>query len=233
MHKVSTKAAAPDESSLEQKPRQQSNRGYFCKPKNYVSLLTLLGVWAYTSLTYCQMQSTRDQLTLAFPPKLSVNSIHIWEKGKGSPQNPRNTSPPLVPGTEIEGAVLAVNYGREVATIAWSDCRAFWLDHLQMTNPLWGHPKPNEIRRFSGDPPYDLDQSIDRQNEMRPGDIERWAFDTKVPNDVVGKELFVIGYVVYHDRLGTRRGVYFARKYDPGRSEFYPVDDKNYENIEE
>jgi hypothetical protein len=210
---------------------------YLYKPKNIIQILTLVFVAGYTVTTYYLFLNTRaynrDQLTLTFPPKLIVNSIHIWEKGKGSPQNPKNVAPQFIPGTKIDGAVMAANSGREVATIVGSDCGAFWLDHLRMTNPQWGNRHPNEIGLIEpGKPPYDLIPSIDGQNEMKPGDIERWGFETTVPNDVIGKELYVIGWVVYNDRLKTRRGVFFARKYDPSREVFSPVYDPNYETNE-
>jgi hypothetical protein len=40
-------------------------RGYFSKPKNWVSLLTLLFVGVYTGLTYCTLQNANDALIVS------------------------------------------------------------------------------------------------------------------------------------------------------------------------
>jgi hypothetical protein len=46
-------------------PAGARTRGYFGKPKNWVSLLTLLFVGVYTGLTYCTLQDADDALKVS------------------------------------------------------------------------------------------------------------------------------------------------------------------------
>jgi len=143
-------------------------------PANRAARSTARATWAIAILTVVtigvgvsQYIAARNQLTLTFPPRLRVNGIHIWEKGKGGPFNPENKPPPLIVGTHIEGAVMTVNFGRESATIVRSDCLAVWWNGpLPMSHPLWGHSQKNEVWPYEDiKPDYKLIKSSGQQRD--------------------------------------------------------------------
>jgi hypothetical protein len=88
----------------------------------------LLVVLAYTTVAYWQWNATRDQLTLAYPPKIKISTIHIWDKGIGSILKPDNPQTTFIPGTTIEWSVFALNYGRESASLVVTFCELSWID---------------------------------------------------------------------------------------------------------
>jgi hypothetical protein len=167
-----------------------------------------------------QSKSFRDQLTLAYPPKLVAAEFHMWKKGEGNPENPNNKIPSLTPGTENEGTIYVVNTGREVATILDSDLVATWRTlPLNMFNPAWEEQHSNRLSLYEKKPPrFDL-KVTPKQFDLSPGEAARWVFGKIVPNGEMGT-FYVIGRVTYQDRLGTRHDLAFARKYDPANGRF-------------
>ena len=174
----------------------------------------------------------RDQLTLAFPPKIKISSIHIWERYSGSILDHNNKKPTFIPGTIIDCSVFAYNDGRESAYLVGTYCELSWID--KNTIP------PIGITWYKGDtigvpkwhPKEDYPLINSGEKELVPGAIRRWELEVKVPETVYEKDLFVIGYISYQDRLKTRRAIVFARKYDPATRRFSPVDDPENENEE-
>jgi hypothetical protein len=176
-------------------------------------------------------QRMRDQLTLAYPPKININSIHIWGKGNGSFLNPENKGP----GTIIEGSVFAVNYGREVAYLVGTYCELSWIDKntIPPIGITWYKGDKPSVAKWhlkEGFPDYPLINSESDNKELSPGAIRRWELDVTVPETVWQKDLFVIGYISYQDRLKTLRAIVFARKYDPISRRFSPVADPENES---
>jgi hypothetical protein len=201
------------------------------------SRLAGIGVGIYTILTAIivvasqrSADTARDALSLTFPPKIHVTSLQMWEEGKGKMADGNNQPPPWKVGTQIEGVAAAINYGREPAEIGINDCMFYWhKGHLPMNRPYFGIAVTNQIKR--------LDMvTRDLKEVMKtadPGQIGIWTLKTKVPADFKTKDLYVIGYILYKDRLGTHRSVSFARKYDPALGYFAAVkDDPDYESEE-
>ena len=164
-------------------------------------------------------QATRDQLTLAYPPKLELSSLHIWNKGNGSPFNRDNAAPSLTPRNVIQGAAFILNSGRETATIVSSDILPeFRSKPLMMNDPGWNNPGGNELRKYANIPPdYPVEDIV---KQIKPGASLRWEFEVTVPSDPTNETLYVIGNVAYQDRLGTYYHVQFARPYDPAKGDF-------------
>jgi hypothetical protein len=70
------------------------------------------------------------------------------------------------------------------------------------------------------------------QRQLMPGDIAQWDLVTTVPADNT-LSLYVSGYVIYRDKLNTRRGIFFARRYDPAERRFVrATDNPDYESEE-
>lgn len=190
-------------------------------------LLIIVGA-IQSHLIYRSVQASRDQLTLAFPPKIRVANISIWEKGRGEMFNRENIVPQLTEGVEIEGAVTIGNYGREAALIVQSDCKFLWLDEPPgMVNPLWARPTKTyrriEVRLFD----WKLDKPSDIKADSLPvGETGVWLMSDSVRP---GKDLYVLGFVDYSDRLGTRHHTFFLRRFDAKAGRFVVVTDPDYE----
>jgi len=177
-----------------------------------------------------QLNAMRDQLTLTYPPKLSLADLHIWTQGKGELHGSDNPLPELTPGSVIEGSANIVNTGREPATIFGSDIVARWRGPLNMNNPAWGDPGHNRLRRFDH---YD-GQLGDLAGTLNPGEDGRWAFQIKLPDDLgaPANALYVFGHVAFRDRLGTTLGLYFVREYDSKKGVFVKPPDEPIEEYE-
>lgn len=182
-----------------------------------------------------QAKAIRDQLTLAYPPKIIVTQVHIWPKSdKNWPQNPDNEFPTLKPGEQLEGAAFAVNGGREAAKIVSSYIMVVWAKGLTMNDPAWGKGDidpngPHSARPFYWGVRGLPFRPVPTPNNIGPGDSIRWAFETVVPEAPSG-DLYVIGSIKTEDRLCTPHGTFFARKYNPSTRRFEAVNDKEYEN---
>jgi len=163
---------------------------------------------------------------------MKISSIHIWEKGIGSILNPKNKKPTFRPRTTIEGSVFVFNSGRESAYLVGTYCELSWIDKntLPPVGVTWYKGDTVNVAKWHPREDYLLINS--GQNELSPGAIRRWELETEVPTNVSQKDLFVIGYILYQDRLKTRRSILFARKYDPTKRRFYRVDDPENESEE-
>ncbi|MDQ6867841.1 MAG: hypothetical protein M3178_05395 [Pseudomonadota bacterium] len=187
-------------------------------------------------LQFCALEQTdqrmRDQLTLTFPPRIKINNVHIWDKGAGSVLNPNNKEPTFIPGTTIDGAVFALNSGREYAYIIDTYCELSWIDKNTMPPEGITWYKRDTISIAKWHPKDDIPLINSGEKEIAPGAVRRWELEKDVPETVSQKDLFVIGYISYQDRLKTRRAIYFARKYDPATRRFFPVGDPENEGEE-
>jgi hypothetical protein len=64
-------------------------------------------------------------------------------------------------------------------------------------------------------------------DKVAPGRFFGCKFDTNVQE---GKNLYVLGYIHFRDRVKTFRARYFAQRYDPAEGVFSAVkDEPNYE----
>jgi hypothetical protein len=102
------------------------------------TVVAALATVAIFCVSTAQWSAFRDQLTLAYHPRLNANHFHIWEKGHGKPFERPNVPPPFIHGTPISGALLAVNDGREDAFVVGGGCLAHWQKEprLPMNSPL-------------------------------------------------------------------------------------------------
>jgi hypothetical protein len=194
------------------------------------ALLAAYGAYAAYTTAQAQLAVANKQFVRTNPPKLDLTSLHIWAEGNGRPLDPKNKLPDIVGGAKIEGSASIVNNGPDEATIIGDDIQAvWWRGPLTMNNPEWGDPGQNRLKAFDLDPPHRLKGEI---TALAPGKGGRWSFSYTIPPEIgPGEALYVIGNVVYLDSIGSRHGLYFARKYVPSEGRFVkpPDADDKYE----
>jgi hypothetical protein len=100
------------------------------------TVVVALATVAMVCVSRAQWIALRDQLTLAHPPQLKASHFHIWEKGQGKAFDRTNVPPRFIHGTPISGALLAVNDGREVASVIDGGCLAHWQQRTTVANEL-------------------------------------------------------------------------------------------------
>jgi hypothetical protein len=163
---------------------------------------------------------THDQLTLAHPPRLIVTNFVIWQKN-----HPHHAPPLMRAGEEIEGYVWIASDGRDTATIVETLCRPFWIKGLL---PMY---RPYNDMVHSDIP---IPETNRNPTVFKPGDLAYWPISTTVPEDYSDNmSLYILGLVFYRDRLNTRRGMVFARKYDITERRFVrATDNPDYESEE-
>ena len=87
------------------------------------TVVAALATVAIFCVSTAQWIAFRDQLTLAYPPRLKAGHFHIFEKGHGQPFGRTNVPPAFIHGTPILGTLLIVNDGREDAFVVAGGCR--------------------------------------------------------------------------------------------------------------
>lgn len=69
--------------------------------------------------------------------------------------------------------------------------------------------------------------------ELKPGEAGRFRYSFVVPDDFTGesdqRKLWVMGRILFRDRLKTHRAVFFARNYDFARANFRRSKHSEYE----
>ena len=209
------------------------------RTKDIISLVTLIALGVYTAVTILilcnsqyQSKIIRNQLTLAYPPKLLVTNVAIWP-ATGKPGDPVN----LLPKAAIKGKAWLVNVGAESTALGKENppfdsapiCVTFWgVGPLPMVRP-YDAPTPNTK-------PCDFLQLGDGQRitVLRPGEFGYWTFEAVAPDNYTpAMNFYVLGYVIHHDQLGVRHLTLFARRYDPSERRFKAVEDNHdYEGYE-
>jgi hypothetical protein len=192
------------------------------------TVVAALATVAIFCVSTAQWIAFRDQLTLAYPPRLKAGHFHIFEKGHGQPFGRTNVPPAFIHGTPILGALLIVNDGREDAFVVAGGCLAHWQKEprLPMNSPLTrDNPDIKPLKYMDDLNIYEFkDGTVDK---VAPGQFFGCKFDTNVQE---GKNLYVLGYIHFRDRLKTFRARYFAQRYDPAEDVFSAVkDEPNYE----
>jgi hypothetical protein len=129
------------------------------------------------------LEATREQLMLAFPPRLIVTNFVIWQKD-------HRPDPPLMNvGEEIEGYVWVASAGRDIATITEAFCRPFWIKGLL---PMY-RPYNDMIHNDIPTP-----GTNSKPNVFEPGDLAHWSISTTVPPDYSNDmSLYILGLVFY------------------------------------
>lgn len=175
-----------------------------------------------------QANAATDALTKHYPPRVLVKNVAIWEKLKD-----RNTQIDLAPDLEIEGELWIVNLGGEQVTIGTDVAFMTWCsaEPLPMIPPYVDDDRKNRKHTISFKvyPDFTRDATT-----MNPGEVAKANFTTKLPSNFCTKMTFyVLGAIVYTDRLGTRRPTLFARRYDPCQRRFVPeLNNPDYEGFE-
>lgn len=166
---------------------------------------TLLAAVAAAYFAKRAADAARDNLTLDHPPRLVVNNVAIWSAGED-----HRSVPKIRPGERIEGRAHLVDYGREPAKVTRAVLVAVWLDEtLPMVRPFEYPPLGDRISLPPGKMPSD--------------GYLKWDFTTVVPARVGRLRLFVCGEVAFEDRLETKRGMVFCRRYEPKLKRFVAV----------
>lgn len=184
-----------------------------------------------------QWRSLESQLDLAYPPHLTAANFVVYETGRGSPLNVNNANvaPPMAPKTPLSITLLINNDGGRPAIIKNTGCRDFWWagKRLPMNTPLnVREPDVHKVRILTG--PKGDEFGTEEPKTIAPGGFVGCFFDTKVPDDTVGKDFYVLGFVHYLDGPGTFRSLLFARKYDAANGVFTAVkDEPDYDNQKE
>jgi hypothetical protein len=179
---------------------------------------------AQISVYWNQASVMRDQLTLAYPPRLVVSHIAIYKNGD-------KRQPPLFAAQEvIEGTVWIVNVGPEIGAIYKVECFPYWGSGPLPSWPVYYDYHPAICRNMVIQDGVSLQPAKD-QNTMRPGNVGVLEFSTIMPSGG-HDDFYILGYVVYQDRLATRRALFFGRKYDRTKGYFVKVDNPGYEHEE-
>jgi hypothetical protein len=178
-------------------------------------------------LQYCELQrteeSSRNQLSLSFPPKLLIKQLTISTKD-GDVREP----PKMQPGEKISGVAWVINAGREKTDILDTACVAYWRKgQLPMVRP-YDRPQ-GPVTNCETLKIWDTETTAPEARELSPGIWAKWQFETTLPADAKNVFLYLLGHIVYTDRLNTWRVVRFARKYDVSERRFIPVKNDDYE----
>jgi hypothetical protein len=165
-----------------------------------------------------QADIARDQFALTYPPVIKVNNFLIWEKGHQDNDAPLK----LKKGMQIDGRVWVYNPRSESANITESFCKIYWVrGHL----PLW-RQYTKEKHSIS----EELHPVKSEVSNIPNAGSAYWDVTTKVES---GKNLYIMGYVIYRDRFGTVHSTYFARRYDERNRRFVKAtDNPDYESEE-
>ena len=166
----------------------------------------------------------RNQLILAYPPKLLITNVAIW------PKNRREEQISLKPGQEIEGTAWVVNTGSDIATLKNVKCVTYWrTGNLPMLRP-YDAPDGHTADCAPLKKPPDWNEAT----ILQTGEIARWQLSAKVPQDYTDRMFFyVLGAVEHVDQLKVRHLTVFARKYIPGDGRFVAVENNHdYEGYE-
>jgi Putative Flp pilus-assembly TadE/G-like len=167
-----------------------------------------------------QAQAAADQLSLIFPPRLRINNIYMWPKGR------TGETPVLKPGNVLKGSVPVINAGREHALIDDATCIVYWRKGpLPMNRPYFTNPEGIACDKLKPSP-----VGTGNAKQMAPGDISQFDFEATVPSNYDKIVFFyVLGFIRYSDRLSPHRFVLFGRKYVPSEDRFVVVDNPDYE----
>jgi hypothetical protein len=202
--------------------------------KLLVGILTLIAVVIYTGIQCYQTsliragnKISRDQLTLAYPPRLFLSQTAIYKK-----ENPQQL-PEFTAQEMIEGTAWIVNTGREIAVINKIECMPHWMSGPLPLFPVYYERHVEKCKAMVISDGVTLNARSD-QSFMRPGDVGVVEFSTIMPQAVKEAVFYLLGYVVYQDRLDppTRRALFFGRKYDRSKNYFVKVEDSGYEHEE-
>jgi hypothetical protein len=186
-----------------------------------------------------QSQAMLDQLELAYPPRVIVTSLMIAKEGKNDP-------PDLATDKTIEVRAFAINIGTGIAKVKLSECFVEYYEpgKLPMNKPFTAAPNNwlsvNEpvIGKdpVTGEnrPSLKNTNSSESIKELAPGQIGWWYFTVlvKPTYDPERQRLYVMGQVIYLDRLNTRRATFFTREYDVSKQRFIKVENQDYETEE-
>lgn len=162
---------------------------------------------------------SRDQLSLAHPPRLRIVDIAV------APEGTKDAPGKFSAGMKLQINAAIVNTGREPAFIERQVCMPYWTDaplpmhrpYIQSGSDIYYCRPPESI--IGSDP-----------NALNPGDVALWKADIVVPKNYSSKtSLYLMGVVIYRDRLSPHRFVLFARRYDIRERRFIAVDNPDYE----
>lgn len=186
-----------------------------------------------------QSQAMLDQIELAYPPRVIVTSLMIAKERKNDP-------PDLTADKTIEVRAFAINIGTGIAKVKLSECFVEYYEpgKLPMNKPFTA--APNNWRSVAepvigkdpvtgeNRPPLKDTDSNEVIKELAPGQIGWWCFTVPVgpTYDPARQRLYVMGQVIYFDRLNTRRATFFTREYDVSKQRFIKVDNEDYETEE-
>jgi hypothetical protein len=187
-------------------------------------LVAAVGV-AYVALTLKEARATtvaalaaeaaKQELDLAFPPRLVVAAFAIWNGGSDEQDKPPN----MVPGQAIEGRLWVRNHGRDIAAVHTAKCHAYWRrGPLPMTGPREFNAASESnfpLHEFTHEPMTDI----------LPGHpAGYWHIATCVPADYDDAcILYVRGNLRFKSKGGMEHAAYFCRRYCPKEKRFIPV----------
>jgi hypothetical protein len=182
------------------------------------------------------VQAVRDQTTRTFPPRILITGVAIWPRSAADEKSRTKRSeeiPILEKHEPLSAEVWLVNTGREIATVKERVCRWYWrTGPLPMVRPLdpTADSPCGEMALHTTEKDDPGTSTIRGQDIiMQPGDIYSWRFE--IPSrSVESEELYILGYIVYRDHLGTRLATQFARRYDRNKGQFVAV--KHYPQYE-
>lgn len=162
-----------------------------------------------------QTAVAETQLRLAYPAKLKLTNLQIFEG-----TDPRNEVTSFEPGIAIHGQAFFTNLGREEPIIKETRCLPYWhIGNLPMNRPHL-------------DPSFKCDWSwVKDENGQTKTNEVRVDFSTTVRDDYTpDMDFYFLGFIQYEDEISRNLVTRFARRFDPGKGRFVPVDNPDYED---
>lgn len=201
--------------------------GYFCRLFSAANIPTWLlvfigigGIWAaLKTLDTIKQQAdlTKEQLILAYRPKISVRALRIVSPSGDAP--PGGVRQVISSWHSVEFCI--VNTGGTTAKIKEVLCIGRVLDSLPGKRPWEG--KPGSKVGLS----------------LAPGRSEPYSSPIELPGSAGGslgglltgnKSLYVMGWTRYEDASSISRTTLFCRCYEPRSDRFFSVNDTDYES---
>jgi hypothetical protein len=182
-----------------------------------------------------QAEASIKQSILDHPARLSIQNVVIWPHDRAE-REPID----LRPGAIIDGLFPLINVGRDTAIITGMWCEAKWIEgELPMYRSFFEKNSKERCGDFGSNPRGFVPEIVPRHGILKeplilqPGYGAVWEFQTTVPEQYTAElRLWVWGAIQYKDGV-TEHSYVFARRYDPGKRQFIPETNPDYEGTEE
>lgn len=178
--------------------------------------------------------AAKSEFIASHRPKLRIRNVDVHQVLAGDIL-PNGSKPPALPvgpifkpGDRVTGQLYISNVGDSAATVTEIGC---WVKWMQSSLPM--------NRPYEGEDGNSDADVVGR--EMAAGQTAPIHFMSDTPMGAEGPlvrqysdgwHIYVMGWVEYLDKLGTRRRTAFCREYRMPEGRFFAVSDPDYEHEE-